>query len=204
MPDVFVHRKPRPPPKTNGCFCPYIEDELGCLAGCINRSMNVECVAGLCACGANCANQRFQRRSYVAMMPFRTDNRGWGIVTLEDIPRGRFVTEYVGEVINEAELRRRMVERGGSATRHTYFLSLADKETIDASRKGNLARFINHSCEPNCYTEKWQVLSEWRVGIFASTHIPAGTELTFDYNLHSFGAVKTPCLCGAPKCRKFL
>ena len=200
---MFVHRRPKPPPKENGCFCPYIEGEPGCLVQCLNRSVNVECVPWLCECGVNCANQRFQRKTYAAVMPFHTEDRGWGLLALEDIPKGKFVIEYVGEVINEDELDARL-ESDSRGTRHFYFLSLDGKEYIDASKKGNLARFINHSCEPNCVTEKWQVLSEMRVGIFAQTNISAGTELTFDYNMHTFGSKKVPCLCGAPKCRKFL
>lgn len=54
---------------------------------------------------------------------------------------------------------------------------------IDATLKGNLARFINHSCAPNCATEKWEVAGELCVGIFARAHIPAGTEITYDYRL---------------------
>lgn len=181
----------------------------------MNRAQNIECVAGLCACGVSCTNQRFQRRSYAAVMPFRTTDRGWGIVALEDIARGRFVIEYVGEVIDAAELARRVEARSGSSSgdgsdapqtqQHFYYLSLdGPHETLDAARRGNLARFINHSCAPNCVTERWQVLGEWRVGVFARTHIAAGTELTFDYNLHSFGPAKVPCRCGAPKCRGFI
>ncbi len=54
---------------------------------------------------------------------------------------------------------------------------------IDATLKGGMARFINHSCEPNCATEKWIVEGELRVGIFAIQRIPAGTEITYHYRL---------------------
>lgn len=57
------------------------------------------------------------------------------------------------------------------------------KEIIDATVKGGMARFINHSCDPNCGTEKWVVAGELRVGIFAKTFIPAGTELCYHYRL---------------------
>ncbi len=57
------------------------------------------------------------------------------------------------------------------------------KEIIDATVKGGMARFINHSCEPNCATEKWVVAGELRVGIFAKELIPAGTELCYHYRL---------------------
>lgn len=56
-------------------------------------------------------------------------------------------------------------------------------EVIDATVKGGLARFINHSCEPNCATQKWLVDGELRVGIFAKKRILAGAEITYDYQL---------------------
>ena len=57
------------------------------------------------------------------------------------------------------------------------------KEIIDATVKGGMARFINHSCEPNCVTEKWVVAGELRVGIFAKKFIQAGAELCYHYRL---------------------
>jgi histone-lysine N-methyltransferase SETD2 len=50
-----------------------------------------------------------------------------------------------------------------------------------------LGRFINHSCEPNCETQKWVVRRELAIGLFALQDIPAGTELTFDYNFERYG-----------------
>eukprot|EP01018_Ginkgo_biloba_P022566 Gb_20409 [translate_table: standard] len=63
-------------------------------------------------------------------------------------------------------------------------------ESIDATRKGSLVRFINHSCEPNSETRKRTVLGEIRVGIFPTQDIPAGTELAYDYNFESYGGAK--------------
>ena len=56
-------------------------------------------------------------------------------------------------------------------------------EVVDATAKGGTARFINHSCVPNCATEKWLVAGEVRVGIFARARIPAGAEVTYNYCL---------------------
>ncbi len=66
-----------------------------------------------------------------------------------------------------------------------YFLSLDLDLVIDAKSKANLARFINHSCDPNCITRVWNVAGEKRVGIFAQRLIAAGEELTFDYQVIS-------------------
>jgi len=84
------------------------------------------------------------------------------------------------------------------------FLTLDANECIDARKKGNLARFINHSCNPNCQTRKWTVESELRVGIFALRDIPAKTELTFDYQFERFGPKKQKCFCGEANCRGYL
>uniref|UniRef100_A0A8D2PMY8 Uncharacterized protein n=1 Tax=Zosterops lateralis melanops TaxID=1220523 RepID=A0A8D2PMY8_ZOSLA len=63
---------------------------------------------------------------------------------------------------------------------------------------------MNHSCQPNCETLKWTVNGDTRVGLFAVCDIPAGTELTFNYNLDCLGNEKTVCKCGAPNCSGFL
>lgn len=70
------------------------------------------------------------------------------------ICRGSFVIEYVGEVIDFSEFRRRIrrYERLGHA--HHYFMAVESDRFIDAGSKGNWARFVNHSCEPNCVTQK--------------------------------------------------
>lgn len=87
--------------------------------------------------------------------------------------------------------------------------------------QANDARFINHSCDPNCVTQKWNILGETRVGLFANRHMAAvcatsncrsffsqqivqGTELTFDYQLDCLGNVKKVCNCGAKNCSGFI
>jgi hypothetical protein len=63
---------------------------------------------------------------------------------------------------------------------------------------------MNHSCQPNCETQKWTVNGDTRVGLFALVDIPAGAELTFNYNLECVGTDKKPCMCGAPNCSGFI
>ncbi|KAG8141296.1 hypothetical protein E2320_006929 [Naja naja] len=75
---------------------------------------------------------------------------------------------------------------------------------IDAGPKGNYSRFMNHSCNPNCETQKWTVNGDVRVGLFALCDIPAGMELTFNYNLDCLGNGRTECHCGAENCSGFL
>jgi len=75
---------------------------------------------------------------------------------------------------------------------------------IDASRKGNIARFINHSCDPNTATRKWAVNGEISIGLFALKDISKETEITFDYQFERIGGAKQKCLCGSTNCRGFL
>ena len=60
-------------------------------------------------------------------------------------------------------------------------------------QKGGLGRFINHSCAPNCYVDKWVVGTKLRMGIFSGRHIQAGEELTFDYNVDRYGYISQVC-----------
>jgi histone-lysine N-methyltransferase SETD2 len=68
--------------------------------------------------------------------------------------RGTFVMEYVGEVLDPKEFRRRAKDYAKDKNRHYYFMALKSDAIIDATMKGNISRFINHSCEPNAETQK--------------------------------------------------
>jgi hypothetical protein len=61
-------------------------------------------------------------------------------------------------------------------------------------------RFMNHSCDPNCITQKWTVNGDTRVGLFTLRDVEPGMELTFNYQLESVGDIKKKCLCGAKNC----
>ncbi|XP_011260373.1 histone-lysine N-methyltransferase NSD2 [Camponotus floridanus] len=171
---------------------------------CLNRILLVECSPGTCPAGNKCMNQSFVRRQYPAMEPFHTVGRGWGLKTLEDIKAGQFVIEYVGEVIDEAEYKRRLHRKKELKNENFYFLTIDNNRTIDAEPKGNLSRFMNHSCAPNCETQKWTVNGDTRIGLFALCDIESGEELTFNYNLASDGETRKACLCGASNCSGFI
>ncbi|KAK5201525.1 histone methyltransferase set2, partial [Exophiala xenobiotica] len=74
-------------------------------------------------------------------------------------------------------------------------------EYIDARKKGNLSRFFNHSCAPNCHIETWHVMGKLRVGIFAQRDIKAGEELVIDYKTDTRGAEPQKCACRAKNCK---
>lgn len=83
---------------------------------------------------------------------------------------------------------------------HFYFMMLQRDEYLDATKKGGIARFINHSCNPNCYVAKWHVGKHFRMGIFSQRDILKGEELTFNYNVDRYGNEAQPCYCGEPNC----
>uniref|UniRef100_M4B8Z9 SET domain-containing protein n=1 Tax=Hyaloperonospora arabidopsidis (strain Emoy2) TaxID=559515 RepID=M4B8Z9_HYAAE len=145
----------------------------------------VECIPGFCKNGDLCDNMRIQRGVMPSMQLMECgNNKGLGLKLLEDIKAGSFVSEYMGEIVTEQEYYMRRVLYHNE--KHRYMMVLSGGEVIDATRMGGWARFINHSCDPNCGVEKWDVNGEERCAIFALRDIVAGEELTFDYKFESF------------------
>lgn len=144
------------------CDCKYIPDDSESMCGerCLNVLTSTECTPEHCPCGDHCKNQRFQHCEYVKSKLFKTDGRGWGLMAHQDIKAGQFIIEYCGEVISCKEARRRSQAYEAAGLRDAFIISLDRFESIDATRKGSIARFINHSCEPNCETRKWTVLGK--------------------------------------------
>ncbi|KAH6624581.1 methyltransferase-like protein [Chaetomium sp. MPI-SDFR-AT-0129] len=171
---------------------------------CINRATKIECVHGDCNCGEGCQNQRFQQKQWANVSVIKTEKKGFGLRADADLQANDFIFEYVGEVINEPTFRNRMVKYDKEGIKHFYFMSLTKSEFVDATKKGNLGRFCNHSCNPNCYVDKWVVGEKLRMGIFAARLIRAGEELVFNYNVDRYGADPQPCYCGESNCVGFI
>ncbi|PYH40314.1 SET and WW domain protein [Aspergillus saccharolyticus JOP 1030-1] len=184
---------------------PSVSKNLACGedSDCINRATKIECM-GDCGCGPECQNQRFQQREYAPVAVIKTEKKGFGLRAEAELRPHQFIFEYVGEVINETQFRRRMRQYDEEGIKHFYFMSLSKGEFVDATKKGNLGRFCNHSCNPNCYVDKWVVGEKLRMGIFAERHIRAGEELVFNYNVDRYGADPQPCYCGEPNCTGFI
>lgn len=170
---------------------------------CINRATKMECVSD-CTCGDECQNRRFQERAYADVSVIKTDKKGYGLRTNKDLKPHQLIYEYIGEVIGESKFRSRMSQYDEEGIKHFYFMSLSKGEFVDATRRGNLGRFCNHSCNPNCYVDKWVVGDRLRMGIFAERHIVRGEELVFNYNVDRYGANPQPCYCGEPNCTGFI
>ncbi|PLB34689.1 SET and WW domain protein [Aspergillus candidus] len=184
---------------------PSIGKNLACGedSDCINRATKIECM-GDCGCGPECQNQRFQRAEYAPVAVIKTEKKGFGLRAEADLRSHQFIFEYVGEVINEGQFRRRMRQYDEEGIKHFYFMSLSKGEFVDATKRGNLGRFCNHSCNPNCYVDKWVVGEKLRMGIFAERDIQAGEELVFNYNVDRYGADPQPCYCAEPNCTGFI
>lgn len=167
---------------------------------CINRLTSIECSNEKCQCGEDCQNQRFQKKQYADVDIIHTEKKGYGMRANVNIPHGTFVYEYIGEVVPEAKFRKRAKYYEKSGLKHFYFMMLQQGEFIDATAKGCLARFCNHSCNPNCYVDKWVVGDKLKMGIFTKRDIQAGEEITFDYNVDRYGSEAQPCYCGESNC----
>ncbi|XP_050386962.1 histone-lysine N-methyltransferase ASHH1 isoform X2 [Argentina anserina] len=204
----FLHRRHKKQQEEDivTCECKYEEKDLESACGerCLNVLTSTECTPGYCPCSVYCKNQRFQKSEYAKIKLFKTEGRGWGIQANQNIKAGQFIIEYCGEVISCKEAKKRSHAYELEGIRDAFIISLNASESIDATVKGSLARFINHSCLPNCETRKWNVLGEIRVGIFAKQDILVGTELSYDYNFEWYGGAKVRCLCGASSCSGFL
>ena len=199
---------PRPQPDSESldflpCQCtaqnPCNDDSI-----CVNRAVHIECDPRNCPVGKLCQNQRIKRLEGAKTNTFYTGTRGWGLKANHDLKAGDYVVEYVGEVLDTEMCKERLQKYHENNATNFYMLTLEGGLVIDASQKSNHARFINHSCNPNCESQKWRVRGEARIGIFARYDIPKDTELTFDYHLDSLGNEKKRCLCGSRNCSGFL
>uniref|UniRef100_A0ACD5ZEQ0 Uncharacterized protein n=1 Tax=Avena sativa TaxID=4498 RepID=A0ACD5ZEQ0_AVESA len=204
----FLHRNRRYQSVDESMVCnckPPQDGRMGCRDGCLNRMLNIECEKRTCPCGEQCSNQQFQRRSYAKISWFHSGKKGYGLELQEEVSEGRFLIEYVGEVLDIMAYESRQRYYASKGQKHFYFMALNGGEVIDACTKGNLGRFINHSCSPNCRTEKWMVNGEVCIGIFALRNMKKGEELTFDYNyVRVSGAAPQKCFCGTAKCRGYI
>ncbi|GAA5839208.1 hypothetical protein JCM9279_002627 [Rhodotorula babjevae] len=183
---------------------PEEAQSCGELSNCMNRLMQIECLKDDCKCGKQCQNQRFQNREYAPIEVVKTEKKGFGVRAEVDIPADAFVYEYVGEVIGPKPFEAKMKAYGNEGIKHFYFMALDRDVFIDATKKGGKGRFLNHSCNPNCYVSKWTVSKKMRMGIFTKRDVKMHEELTFNYNVDRYGHVAQECFCGEPNCVGFI
>ncbi|KAH0639405.1 hypothetical protein KY290_036675 [Solanum tuberosum] len=129
---------------------------------------------------------------------------GWGLLDDENIKAGQFIIECCGEVISFDEAKKGSQAYESHDLKDVYIISMDGNDFIDSTWKGSFARFINHSCNPNCEISKWIVSGETKVGIFVKQDISVGMELTYEYNFEWYGGANVRCLCGAANCSLIL
>ena len=144
--------------------------------------------------------QKPQNRDFIRVGRSRIE--GKGVFAKRKIPKGTRIIEYAGMRISREKL---FVELTDGVATPVYIFGLNETTVIDAQREGNDARFINHSCEPNCEA----YLFDNKVYIYAMRDMIRGEELSFDYKLTSaFGGMQPKkfkdayiCKCGSANCR---
>ncbi len=132
----------------------------------------------------------------------RSTVHGNGVFAVQDLAEGETLIEYKGQVISWKEALRRH-PHDPSQPNHTFYFHIDDGRVIDGNVEGNAARWINHSCEPNCEADE----VNGRVYIKALRNIAAGEELNYDYGLVIDEPYtekllsEFPCWCGSEQCR---
>ncbi|XAR52062.1 Histone-lysine N-methyltransferase [Bertholletia excelsa] len=226
--------------RLNGLDFPYVHRDGGRLIE--PKDVVFECGPN-CGCGPDCVNRTSQRGlRYRLEQVFRTPKKGWGVRSWDYIPSGAPVCEYTGILMKTDEMDlayennyifdidclQTMKGLDGRERRSqdvsipTYLDRSDDHRSdsmpefcIDAGSTGNIARFINHSCQPNlfvqCVLSSHHDIKLARVVLFAADNIPPLKELTYDYGyavdsvMGPDGKIKEmPCFCGEADCRKRL
>ncbi len=182
------------------CQC-YFDDPCG--NSCVNKELMIECDEDSCPVSNTCQNRRFQQQEYKKIDIVTTKKKGFGVIAKQDIHANEFIVEYLGEYITEHKFQQRAQHYGKGNQKHFYGMSLRSNEYVDATKKGGIARFCNHSCNPNCIIQQWIVNGRLRMGLFAIRDISLDEELTFDYNFERFG-VPQKCFCNESNCRGYI
>ncbi|KAI4886853.1 hypothetical protein NFI96_021452, partial [Prochilodus magdalenae] len=148
--------------------------------------------------------RHLEKTSKEAVGVYRSAIHGRGLFCKRNIEAGEMVVEYAGNVIRSVltDKREQYYDSKGIGC---YMFRIDDFDVVDATMHGNAARFINHSCEPNCYSRVINVEGRKHIVIFALRKIYRGEELTYDYKFPIEDANnKLHCNCGARRCRRYL
>ncbi|XP_069750876.1 histone-lysine N-methyltransferase 2A isoform X4 [Narcine bancroftii] len=189
----FLASKHRQPPD----YCPNEEEEEEVQLKSARRATSMDLPMAM-------RFRHLKKTSKEAVGVYRSPIHGRGLFCKRNIDAGEMVIEYSGNVIRSVltDKREKYYDSKGIGC---YMFRIDDYEVVDATMHGNAARFINHSCEPNCYSRVINVDGQKHIVIFAVRKIYRGEELTYDYKFPIEDASnKLTCNCGAKKCRKFL
>ncbi|XP_008414545.1 histone-lysine N-methyltransferase SETD1A [Poecilia reticulata] len=124
----------------------------------------------------------------------------WGLFAMEPIAADEMVIEYVGQNIRQMVADNREKRYAQQGIGSSYLFRVDHDTIIDATKCGNLARFINHCCTPNCYAKVITIESQKKIVIYSKQPIAVNEEITYDYKF-PLEENKIPCLCGTENCR---
>ncbi|KAK2855684.1 hypothetical protein FQN49_004943 [Arthroderma sp. PD_2] len=199
------------PTEQSTCLC---TPETGCGENCQNRHMLYECDDSNCKLGEDlCRNRNFAQlrqriktggKYNIGVEVIKTESRGYGVRSNRTFSPNQIIVEYTGEILTQIEAQRRM--NTIYKKNECFYLMDFDQDMIIDATRGSIARFVNHSCEPNCKMEKWIVAGKPRIALFAGENgIMTGEELTYDYNFDPYSNKNVQeCRCGTPSCRGVL
>lgn len=225
----------------NGSDLPYVSSQkkVGRLVE--PKAVVFECGA-TCSCHCSCVNRTSQQGLQYRLEVFKTELKGWSVRTWDTILPGALICEYTGVLRRNAEVEGLLdnnyifdidclqtikgldgrKQRSGSELHmaslqdeHDSEASQAPEYCIDAGSIGNIARFINHSCQPNlfiqCVLSSHRDIKLAKIMLVAADTIPPLQELSYDYGYGmdsvidpDGNVVKLACHCGASDCRKWL
>ncbi|XP_041923797.1 histone-lysine N-methyltransferase 2A isoform X3 [Alosa sapidissima] len=189
----FLASKHRQPPEHN----PQEEEEEEVLLKSARRAISLDLPMSK-------RLRHLKKTSWETVGVYRSAIHGRGLFCKRNIDAGEMIIEYSGTIVRSVltDKREKYYDEKGIGC---YMFRIDDYEVVDATMHGNAARFINHSCEPNCFSRVIIVDSQKHIVIFALRKVYRGEELTYDYKFPiEEPGNKLPCNCGAKKCRKFL
>ncbi|XP_057422911.1 uncharacterized protein LOC130716892 isoform X3 [Lotus japonicus] len=150
-----------------------------------------------------------QAKCWKHLVVYKSGIHALGLYTSRFISRGEMVVEYVGEIVGLRVADKRESEyHSGRKLQYKsvcYFFKIDKEHIIDATRKGGVARFVNHSCLPNCIAKVITIRHEKKVVFFAERDIFPGEEITYDYHFNNEDeGKKIPCYCNSKNCRRYM
>lgn len=210
--DGFRHTIPNQSDGVGGCLVPHEQ-----LNAWLHINKQKSCTKGLQKLPASdveydCRKEytRYkQSKGWTSLVVYKSGIHGLGLYTSQFISRSAMVVEYVGEIVglHVADKRERDYQSGSKLQYKSacYFFRINKENIIDATRKGGIARFVNHSCMPNCVAKVISIRCEKKVVFFAERDIYPGEEITYDYHFnHEDEGKKIPCFCNSKNCKRYL
>eukprot|EP00090_Calanus_glacialis_P000703 TRINITY_DN10472_c0_g1_i1.p1 TRINITY_DN10472_c0_g1~~TRINITY_DN10472_c0_g1_i1.p1 ORF type:complete len:2203 (+),score=428.08 TRINITY_DN10472_c0_g1_i1:62-6670(+) len=188
------HRK-KPHPNVGFILPPELAAEAHLMGGTSRRATSLDLPMAM-------RFRHLAKNAREAVGVYASGIHGRGLFCKREIACGEMVIEYAGEEIRAilTDYREKFYDNKGIGC---YMFRIDDDLVVDATMKGNAARFINHSCDPNCYSKIVDILGKKHIIIFALRKIFPGEELTYDYKF-PIEDVKIQCHCGARKCKKYM